>query len=97
MKRKLRVEKRKDEEQIVKAVDSLGFGGEKPPMIKATNYQVVIDGSNSNRKHVESLTKENKQLVLDVEDLSPMDREVVIARTRQKMAEYDEGQNEKAK
>jgi len=97
MKRKLRVEKRKDEEQIVKAIDSLGFGGEKPPVIKATYNQVVLGEGNSNRKHVESLTTENKQLVQDVGDLSSMDREVVIARTRQKLVEMDEKENEKTK
>lgn len=89
MKRKLIGEKRKDEEQIVKAVDSLGFGGEKVPVIKATNYQVVLEGGKSGRKHIESFTKEEKQIVEDVDDLSSMDREVVIMRTRQRIADID--------
>lgn len=88
MKRKLVGEKRKDEEQIVKAVDSLGFGGEKAPVVKATNYQVVFEGDRK-RKHVESFTKKEKQLVEDVDALSSMDREVVISRTRQAIANID--------
>jgi len=87
MKRKLRVEKRKDEEQIVKAVDSLGFGGEKPPMIKETNYQVVLGGGGANRKQVKNLTKDDQQVVADIKRLPPMDREVVISKLRQKLDE----------
>lgn len=88
MKRKLRVEKRKDEEQLVKAVEGLGFGGEKAPVIKETNYQVLLGSEQGNRrqtKQVKCLVKEDRQMVEDIKQLKPMDREVVIRRLRQKL------------
>jgi len=91
MKRKLRVEKRKDEEQLVKAADSLGFGGEKAPIIRETKYQVVLGSQGDNRKHVKALVKEDQQMVEDIKQLPSMDRESVNSRLRQQL---DEMRNE---
>jgi len=92
--RKLRVEKRKDEEQIVKSADSLGFGGEKPPMVKQTVNQVVLGDGNSNRKHVKSLVKGDQQIVEDLKLLPSMDKEVVIGRLRQNLEKIEDGDSE---
>jgi len=90
--RKLRIEKRNDEEQIVKSADSLGFGGEKPPLIKETNYQVVL-GDGSGRKKVKSLVKGDQQIVADLKSLSAMDKEVVIGRLRQNLDDIVDGES----
>ena len=92
--RKLRVEKRKDEEQIVKSVDELGFGGEKPPMIKQTNYQLSLGDGTGGRKKVNCLVKGDEEILTDLKSLPPMDREVVIGRLRQNLDKFDYGKSE---
>ena len=91
--RKIRVEKRKDEEQVVKAVDSLGFGGEKPPMIKQTNYQLSLGDGGNSRKKASCLVKGDEQIVTDLKFLPPMDREVVIGRLRQNLEDFEDGES----
>ena len=89
LKKQIRAEKRKDEVQLVKAADNLGFGGEKAPVIKETNYQVVLTGG-SKRKQIASLPKEDRDFVTDFKQMNPMDQEVVIGRVRQRLNELDE-------
>lgn len=80
IKRRIRVEKRKDETQLIKAVESLGFGGEKPPIIKQTNYQVITGDRevSRSRKKVKSLPVEDRKLIEATENMDPRDRETVI-------------------
>jgi len=93
MKRKLRAEKRKDEEQIVKAVDVLGFGGEKAPLIKETNYQVVL-GEGQKKKQVKNLAGADQRAIEDINQLSPMDREVVRGKLRQRLDMIIDGEGQ---
>lgn len=89
LKKQIRIEKRKDEAQLVRAVDSLGFGAEKAPILKETKYQVVLQGGSRPRKKIASLTREDQDFVSDIQKLPPMDREVVIGKLRRRMATID--------
>jgi len=91
--RKLRVEQRNDEEQIVKAAEDLGFGVEKPALIKQTNYQLSL-GDNSGGNPVKRLMSGDQQIVADLKKLPSMDREVVISRIRQNLESMDDGKEE---
>ncbi len=81
--RKIRVEKRRDEEQLVKAAESLGFGGEKPPLIKQYNQQVVLPGENTpgrkriGVKEIKELPDSDQELVENMKDMDPRDRETI--------------------
>lgn len=76
--RKLRVEKRKDEEQLVKAIDSLGFGGEKTPIMKQYFNQVVLPGSKRvDSKEVKKLPISDQKLIENMDDMDPRDRETI--------------------
>lgn len=81
LQRKLRVEKRKDEDHLVKAVDSLGFGQEKAPILKNV-YNQVIAGTSPGVKQVTSkeikkLPAEDQKLIEDMDKMDPRDRESV--------------------
>lgn len=78
VKRRIRIEKRKDEEHLVKAIDTLGFGGEKPPIIKQNNYQVFTGDNSRNRKRVKNIAVEDQKLIENTEDMDSRDRETVI-------------------
>ena len=88
LRRKIRTEKRNDEKQLVTAIDSLGFGSEKPPIFKQNNYQLIVGDKEASRKRVKSLTREDQQMIQDVKQLAPIDREIVISRIRQKLEEF---------
>lgn len=79
VKRRIRTEKRKDEEQLVKAMDTLGLTGEKAPIIRQTNYQFIAGRTEAgeNRKRVESLPVEDQKLLKDLDNMDPRDRETV--------------------
>jgi hypothetical protein len=79
VKRRIRTEKRKDEEQLVKAMDTLGFTGEKAPVIRQTNYQFIAGETEvgRSRKKVESLPVEDQKLLKDLDTMGPRDRETV--------------------
>lgn len=81
LQRKLRVEKRKDEEHLVKAVDSLGFGQEKTP-IQKNYFNQVIAGSAPGVKQVTSkeikgLPPAAQELIVDMDNMDARDRESV--------------------
>jgi len=83
LRRRLRVEKRKDEEQLVKAAECLGFGGEKAPIFKQQVNQVVIDGKREiearrvTSKEVRRLPSSDQQLIESTENMDPRDRETI--------------------
>jgi hypothetical protein len=81
-KRKLRVEQRNDEAAIVQAIDKLGFGGEKPPVIKQYNNIVQVPQAPSKKKRIKSVEVKNlpesdQTLVKNLDDMDPRDRETV--------------------
>lgn len=81
LQRKLRAEKRSDEEHLVKAADSLGFGEEKAPILK--NYQsfnqVVVPESSRRvtSKEIKKLPANEQQLIVEMEEMDPRDRETI--------------------
>jgi len=80
MKRKLRAERRQDEAQLVKTVDSLGFGGEKQPVLKQYISQVALPGSKKKEvqsKEIKRLPASDQQLIENMDDMDPRDRETV--------------------
>jgi len=78
LQRKLRIEKRNDEERLVKAVDSLGFGGEKAPAVKQYFNQVVVPGAKRvDSKEIKKLPVSDQRLIENMEDMDPRDRETV--------------------
>lgn len=81
LKKAIRIQKRQDEAQLVKAADNLGFGAEKAPIIKKTYNQVVLQGE-VKRKQIQSLTKEDQELVRDTKKMSPMDRAALTGKIR---------------
>jgi len=92
VKRRIRIEKRKDEEQLVKAVDTLGLTGEKAPIIRQTNYQFITGRAEigGGRKRVESLPIEDQKLLKGLDDMDPRDRETVrkqLEKIKQDVAE----------
>jgi len=84
LRKQIRVQKRQDEAQLVKAADNLGFGSEKAPIIKKTYNQVVLQGG-TKRKQIASLTKEDKEFVEDIKKMSPMDRAALNGRIRRQL------------
>lgn len=80
LQRKLRIEKRKDEDQLVKAIDSLGFGEGKPPTIHEHYNQVVISGDDRkqvNSKELKRLPAGDQKLIESMENMDARDRETV--------------------
>jgi len=83
LQRKIRTEQRKDEEQLTTAVDALGFGGEKPPIIRQNNFNLI---QGSDRKQIDS---KDVGTVHDIKQLPPMDREVIASKLRRKLDDLD--------
>lgn len=80
LQRKLRVEKRKDEEQLVQAVEKLGFGQEKTPVLKQYYNQVIAGSSGVKQitsKEIKSLPGDAQNLIENINDMDPRDRESV--------------------
>ena len=80
LQKQLRVEKRKDEEHLVKAIDSLGFGEGKPPTIHEHYNQVVIGGNDRrqvNSKEIKKLPASDQKFIQNMDDMDPRDRETV--------------------
>ena len=80
LQRKLRVEKRKDEECLVKAVDSLGFGQEKVPVMKNYYNQVIATGPGVKQvtsKEIKGLPVGAQQLIENIDSMDARDRESV--------------------
>lgn len=81
--RKVRVEKRNDEESLVQAIDKLGFGGPKPPVVKNYNNIVQIPSTSVSRKkrinsvEVKELPESDQTLVKNLDDMNSRDREAV--------------------
>ena len=83
LQRKLIIEKRKDEEHLVKAVDNLGFGAEKAPIVK--NYQsfnqLITSGPGAPKKitakELKQLPDGERKLIVDMESMDPRDRETI--------------------
>ena len=83
LQRKLITEKRKDEDHLVKAVDSLGFGGEKAPIVK--NYQsfnqLVTSGPEAPKKitskELKQLPDGDRELIVDMDNMDARDRETI--------------------
>lgn len=80
LQRKLRVEQRNDENQLVKAIESLGFGEGKPPTIHEHYSQVVIGGNDRRQvdaKVIKSLPSGDQKLIEDMKNTDPRDRETI--------------------
>ena len=78
MKRKLRTERRKDEEQLVKAADSLGFGGEKPPAVKQYINQIALGNSKKiSAREIKQLPPGDQQLIENMDTMNARDRETI--------------------
>lgn len=80
LQRKLRVEKRHDEDQLVKAIDSLGFGEGKPPTIHEHYNQVVIGGNDRRQvdsKEIKRLPTGDQKLIQNMDTMDPRDRETI--------------------
>lgn len=80
LQRKLRAEQRNDEEQLIKAIDSLGFGEGKPPTIHEHYNQVVIGGNDRRQvdsKEIKRLPAGHQKLIEEMKDMDPRDRETV--------------------
>jgi len=79
MKRKFRTERRSDEEQLVKAIDSLGFGGEKSPVVKQYFNQLSIGKSMKkvSSKEIKRLPPGDQQLIENMDNMDARDREAV--------------------
>lgn len=80
LQRKLRVEKRKDEEQLVKTVESLGFGQEKAPVLKQVYNQVFTsehEVKQVDSKEIKRLPEDAQQLIGEIPNMDPRDRESV--------------------
>jgi len=78
LQRKLRVEKRKDEDQLVKAIDSLGFGEGKPPVMKQYFNQVVLPGAKKvDSNEIKKLPPSDQKLIEDIQNMDPRDVEAI--------------------
>lgn len=79
LQRKLRVEKRKDEDQLVKAIDSLGFGEGKAPIMKQYFNQVVLPGAKKiDSKEIRKLPPSEQKLIEDIQDMDSRDVEAIV-------------------
>ncbi len=81
LQRKLRIEKRNDEERLVKAVEGLGFGQEKAPVLKQYYNQLTVGGSPGvkqiDSKEIKGLPSDALRLIENIEGMDPRDRESV--------------------
>jgi len=81
MKRKIRAERRKDEEQLVKAADSLGFGGEKTTVKQYFSQVAIEEGKGGHKKvtsrEIKQLPSSDQRLIESSDSMDPRDRETV--------------------
>lgn len=79
--RKIRVEKRNDEASLVQAIDKLGFGGPKPPVVKNYNNIVQIPSAPKKKKiksvEVKELPEGDQNLIKNMDEMNSRDREAV--------------------
>lgn len=78
--RRIRVEKRNDEKSLVQAIDKLGFGGPKQPVVK--NYNNIVQIPSASKKKIKSvevkeLSEGDQNLVKNLDDMNSRDREAV--------------------
>ena len=86
--RKIRGEQRQDEIALVQALDSLGFGGPKAPILKQNIHQNIVQlpGRPSKKRkqvsatEVKNLPDNDQKLLESMEDMDPRDRETVRKR-----------------
>ncbi|MHA1882013.1 MAG: hypothetical protein ACTSUO_03095 [Candidatus Thorarchaeota archaeon] len=100
LRRKLRRELREDEAHLIQAVTDLGFGGEKPPLIKETHKHFTLNvNAGEKRKQIPSnLVEEDKQLLEDIDQQDPRTREAIRKTLEKRLFQLeDKSKNERFK